>query len=99
MNANDTIPNFDGTGTMQVGEIWPSMHVPAITGRYFFGKVRLAAKLLENDLLSFEQVAKIFCAYEGSDQSQNAGTSSPTFTGVLCLVLWLNAYLFEALRV
>jgi hypothetical protein len=32
---------------MRAGDIWPSMAVPATTGKYFFGKVRLAAKLLE----------------------------------------------------
>jgi len=64
MDVDDMIPNFNGVGSSRVGDIWPSMSVPAITGKYFYGKVRLAAKLLEDELLSFDQVTKLFCAYE-----------------------------------
>jgi len=64
MDVDDSIPNFNGVDSLRVGDIWPSMSVPAITGKYFNGKVRLAAKLLEDELLSFDQVTKLFCAYE-----------------------------------
>ena len=74
MDVDYMIPDFNGINSTRAGDIWPSMTTPAITGKYFYGKVRLAAKLLEDDLMSFEEVTKLFCAYkdDGHDHEKES---------------------------
>ena len=66
IGQSDSVPSFNGAGVKNISDHWPSpaLELPTITGRYFNGKVRLAAELWSLGKLTFDELTGIFCAYE-----------------------------------
>lgn len=66
IGQSDSVYNFNGAGVKNISDHWPAptLEIPAIVGRYFNGKVRLAAELWAQNKLTFDEVTRIFCAYK-----------------------------------
>ena len=66
IGQSDSIFNFNGAGVKNISDHWPApaLELPKIIGRYFNGKVRLAAELWSKGELTFDEVTRIFCAYK-----------------------------------
>lgn len=66
IGQSDSVFNFNGAGVKNISDHWPApaLELPTIVGRYFNGKVRLAAELWAQDKLTFDEVTRIFCAYK-----------------------------------
>ena len=66
IGQSDSVFNFNGAGVKNISDHWPApaLELPTVIGRYFNGKVRLAAELWSKGKLTFDEVSGIFCAYK-----------------------------------
>jgi len=66
IGQGDSVFNFNGAGVKNISDHWPApaLELPTVIGRYFNGKVRLAAELWSKGKLTFDELTRIFCAYK-----------------------------------